>query len=54
MDTRRDDSMPGGDDRDAQDQLTQDAVNDGLEDGGLLPLPDATPAEADGVNPGGA
>ena len=46
---------PGGDDdRDLQDQITQDAVNDELEDSDLLPLPEATPVESDGTNPGGA
>ncbi|HEY8589935.1 MAG TPA: hypothetical protein VIL55_10325 [Naasia sp.] len=52
MDTQN--RTPGGDDRDLQDQITQDTVNDELEGSDLLPLPDATPVDGDGTNPGGA
>ena len=52
MDTQN--RTPGGDDRDLQDELTEDAVNDSLDKEGILPLPEAAPAEPDGTNPGAA
>lgn len=42
------------DDRDLHDQITQDAADDTLEREVGLPLPEATPADAGGTNPGGA